>query len=649
MVPFPARRFSPARWLSLLAALLALGLLSPPAAAADGPPRVTARLERDQIFAGESVAYTVTVENTETPSPPDLSAFTEFDVEARGERSLNSRSVRIVNGRVSEDSRLGRAYIYRLTPHSAGDMRLPAPQAVIGGQAIAGPALSLRVVAPREQEIARLEIAADRAAVYPLQPFTVTLTVLIKDLPAPHADKSPVGVQQTPPALSFPWVESLPDGLTAVTDAAEWLSPLESPGEAGFSINGISTNQVFSLFGGGPSVYLPKARRIQRTTAGGQTAGYWEYAFARRFLSTRPGRFAFGPATLKGTFATGIEARSGRLAGEELFAVAPKLTVTVKPVPEEGRPESFTGAIGRFEFRADLAPRKAKVGDPLTLTLTLRGSGTLDAAAPPDLKRLPEVAGRFRLYEATQETKGDARVFTYSIRPMAAGTAPFPSIPLATFDVEQERYVELATAPLELEIAEADRMAGSDVVTSRAQTGAAAQALEQRTEGIFANLTDPSLVRDERVRPAAWLGALGGMAAVYVVAALLTARTRRLRGDPALLRRRGALDRARGRLRAAAAAGATADGAEQTRAAFCGLVADIRNLPEAGLTATEVREQMAALGAPADVVARVARVIDACDAARYGAGDAALRGLAGEPAELLETLARGLKARGVLR
>ena len=133
---------------------------------------------------------------------------------------------------------------------------------------------------------------------------------------------------------------------------------------------------------------------------------------------------------------------------------------------------------------------------------------------------------------------------------------------------------------------------------------------------------------------------------------LIAARWRRLAGDPALLRRRGAAAKARRRLRAAKAefqAQRSREAAEQLRAAVVGLVADAADLAEAGLTARDVRRQFEAWELDPPLVAQVDRLLDTCDAARYGAVDGALGQLAASSDGLLQTLIEKLKAKKRLR
>ena len=64
--------------------------------------------------------------------------------------------------------------------------------------------------------------------------------------------------------------------------------------------------------------------------------------------------------------------------------------------------------------------------------------------------------------------------------------------------------------------------------------------METRQEGIYANITDPSQLSDESIRPERWLAVLGGLAGLYAAGALAVVRLRRLTGDTVRQRRRSA-------------------------------------------------------------------------------------------------------------
>ena len=109
------------------------------------------------------------------------------------------------------------------------------------------------------------------------------------------------------------------------------------------------------------------------------------------------------------------------------------------------------------------------MGDPLTFTLVLSGSGSLAAVKPPDLGKAPAVAERFKVYEATQKTDADTARFVYSLRPLAEGDEPFPAVAVAYFDVDEERYVTLQSDPIPISITKAERLSGDQIVAVAAR------------------------------------------------------------------------------------------------------------------------------------------------------------------------------------
>ena len=376
--------------------------------------------------------------------------------------------------------------------------------------------------------------------------------------------------------------------------------------------------------------------------------GYWRYAFHRSFVAKQVGEYAFGPVTLKGPFVAHVNTRGGGDL-EQAYAVAKPVSVHVKDVPLEGRPASYTGAIGEFEFQSQLSPTKAKVGDPMTLTLTLEGEGTLDSVETPDLGQLPEVADRFKIYEATEESEPKVRRFTYSLRPLKTDIESFPSIAMAYFDVEKEKYVTLTTKQIPIQVGIAEKLTERDIAMASVAPSSGNE-IETQEGGIFANDSAVWSLRNDSVDPVRWFSGLGTMAGAYLIIVLVTQKLQRLIGDPDLLRRRSAATRARRRLRDATH---TEDDArlesDRLQAAVVGLVADATGMEEAGLTTGEVRQRLTDMEVDEGLVERLAAWCEACDAARYGASADALHGLEDEAGTLLDELIKIFKRKRLLK
>lgn len=626
------------------------------ALAADGP-EVHASIERATVYEGETIRYRVLVEDVSQDVTPKIDQVDGVEIQFVGTQQVSSQEINIINGKAQTTVHRRLIHEYALTAIQAGNITIPAPVVEINGKPYAGNAVTLSVIGAVEQDVAILELTTSRREVYPMQPFDVTLTVLVKPVPEPHSDKDPTAVQDPPVALTIPWADDdeQDQALIAKVPRERWLGELLSDG-GGFSINGEPSarsgldpfDRFFfeSRFRRGVRAFRPPPRRVLRPDADGRRQEYWAYTFTRTFIPHQVGEYALGPVSLKGVFGTRTDSR-GRLEGEPVYAFARPVMIRVKDVPTHGRPDAYVGAVGLFEVTAELTPREAKVGDPLTLTLSLQGQGTLETASAPRLDALPSMADAFKVYEATEETIGDTRRFTYSLRPRHAQITELPPLPISYFDVEQEQFVTLQTPSIPIEITDADKLAAEDIAlaTPPAKT---TNPIETRLEGIFANITDPRQLRDEAVHPDRWFAGLGGLAGLFFITALVAQQVRRRQSDSSRNRRRGAETLARSRLRAAracATAGSKRNTAEQLSSALIGVVGDMTNAPAGSLTSDDAAQRLEQLGIATDCVTRLRAVLQDCDGARYGAGERSLDQLVSAAESLLEELLPALKGK----
>ena len=60
-------------------------------------------------------------------------------------------------------------------------------------------------------------------------------------------------------------------------------------------------------------------------------------------------------------------------------------SLEISPLPKQGRPDDFSGAIGKFKMEATVSPKKAGPGDPVTLRVVVSGQGNFEAMGPPVL------------------------------------------------------------------------------------------------------------------------------------------------------------------------------------------------------------------------------------------------------------------------
>ncbi|MFN0053148.1 MAG: BatD family protein [Planctomycetales bacterium] len=647
----PERRWQ-TRWnglvlrscLALSLAALGLGIAS----AQEGTPEIAVELGADEIYTGETVDYYVEIRHVENPSPPDLSALQElFEVVPNGDESRNQSSVFIINGRKSEQHRLSHVYRFRLTPRESGTLTIPPPTATAGGKSLKGRSLSLRVIPPEEQEVVVAELTVGRERVYPTQPFTVTLRVLVRPLPDAQ-DRDPLlPLRRQPPHLEASWIDPAA-GLSA-PDKNRWLQSLLADNGAGFSVNEVTVRSG-SVFDGPRAALFSLARgREEREGLDGRPVNYFVYELSRTFTPERTGEYRFGPSLVKGTFVEGSEERS--YTGRKLVAVTPVATVSVREVPTP-RPASYCGAIGNYKIAASAHPVRLRVGDPLTLTVELRrapDAGSLDLVSAPDLASNPRFAEDFEVIDQrpTGRVEGEAKRFAYALRPRRAEVA-LPAVAVSVFNPETEKFTEITADPIALEVSGGESVGVGDLVGGVG--GSSPQELRSSAQGVYQNVTDPRELSDQRV-PVRWLigAVLAGWLAFGTLAALVTVR-RRQASDSGYQRRKQARRIAKGRLAEGRAALAQNDHRRAHRAvrdALVGLIADMRNLVAQGLTAADVDSALAEAQVPQEARSKVRRLLETIEAAEYGEGGSETAAAMLQSADnLIADLARALERRG---
>ncbi len=80
----------------------------------------------------------------------------------------------------------------------------------------------------------------------------------------------------------------------------------------------------------------------------GQTDANSYQVISQEVIALQPGKWSYGPSIIEGvTYEEDITGKR-KYDKQHLRAVAAPLTVEVVPFPADGRPASFTGALGQF-------------------------------------------------------------------------------------------------------------------------------------------------------------------------------------------------------------------------------------------------------------------------------------------------------------
>ena len=130
---------------------------------------------------------------------------------------------------------------------------------------------------------------------------------------------------------------------------------------------------------------------------------------------------------------------------------SPLVSIKVLPLPQNGRPDDFSGGVGAFTLSASVDKAQVKVNEAVNLTLKVEGRGNVSSMEAPK-NQWPQ---GLELYESKGNSKtgraGHAeKVFEYLLIPRSGGTVTIPPFEVAFFDPEKKQYIRQKTAPIAL-------------------------------------------------------------------------------------------------------------------------------------------------------------------------------------------------------
>jgi len=191
------------------------------------------------------------------------------------------------------------------------------------------------------------------------------------------------------------------------------------------------------------------ARPLQRVERG---RAFDVHVFQRALFPLTPGSHALAPARLtyslplSNTFFSREETHSARTSA---------LTVIAREPPATGRPSDYAGAVGRIALSARVDTPSSRVGEPVTLVVSVRGIGNV-SLFPRPLVRLPwgdAVNGaEFVAIDSGTLLVQGRKDFEWVVTPRREGALQVPALRYPYWNPYTEQYEVAVTAPLPLTV-----------------------------------------------------------------------------------------------------------------------------------------------------------------------------------------------------
>lgn len=149
-------------------------------------------------------------------------------------------------------------------------------------------------------------------------------------------------------------------------------------------------------------------------------------------------------------------------------------TISVKPLPEAGKPQNFSGAVGKFDFKVIPSKTNLKNGESLDLSVCVTGSGNMKLFTLPK----PIVPNSLEMYDPVHTEKVNTSLAgmkgkiadSYAIIPQYKGNYPIKPMQFSYFDLGSGRYKTISSPEIMINVLEGPMANDTAVAEESAST-----------------------------------------------------------------------------------------------------------------------------------------------------------------------------------
>ena len=305
--------------------------------------------------------------------------------------------------------------------------------------------------------------------------------------------------------------------------------------------------------------------------------------------------------------------------------------MTIKPLPVVGKPEGFTGAVGKYTMDVLAKPTKLKVGDPITLTINIRGEGNIQTIGEPLLA--PEGMKDFKAYNFEAKVtitgrghgiKGE-KLFNKVIEPQSEDSGVIPGISFSYFDPELEKYKTITHAPIPIEVEHSE--IEIPIHLSVEGAGMTKGQVKILTKDILPIMSDLYSFENQRsaIYKSPFILAIVFIIPILIVVACIYVQRQRelLHSDVGYARKKRAMAHAQQHLSNAREL-LQLDNSSEFYAALAKTIlkhiADKLNVTPAAVTSDNIYDILEKRGVSDDVIKELRQCLESCDYGRFSSG-----------------------------
>lgn len=401
----------------LFIVLLSAGPLAQPVSAED--VSVDASVNTTTVELGSSLRLTVTVNGADAP-PIQFPKIDGLEIRYLGP----STKISVINGKMSRST----GVMFTVIPLRTGQFQIPSLTLPLAGKNYSTEPVAITVVDSGSggaktaqsggdgsdtsalQDKIFLVLSTAKKEAYLNEPIPVDIKLFINELAVKNVQY---------PSLST-------DGFR--------LEPFAEP-ERGRQVMGGISYQVldFKTF-------------LYPTRAGELTLGPAKLG-ANIVIASSPRRSM--PGDIDGIFDNNLfDEFMGHFETKTVMLESAGIGIKVLPLPEEGKPASFSGGVGKYNFEMSVSPSDVKVGDPVTVRMRVAGDGNLKAVEMPAFKESQDL----KVYDPKVTEQDGEKTLEQVVIPKHDQVKGLPAVEFSYFDTTEGKYFTVSRGPFPLTV-----------------------------------------------------------------------------------------------------------------------------------------------------------------------------------------------------
>jgi len=497
-------------------------------------------VESQDVYLNEPFVFQIRVSAEEEVTAPAMPPLPGFTVVPQPPQRQHSSQLSIINGRRTQTTTVTTTFNYLLTPQKLGTLTIPSVSVNVLGSVKRTQPIPINVRQAEKIDGIALQLQPSTRECYVGEPVMLTWRWYIDRQIYQFAFNLPV---LTLPDFSFP----------------EYLPEIDPRRQRQYQR--IANHQNAELIAIQSNTRL-KGKAVTVLT------------FEKPFIPLKPGTWSLPESTvlceIEDTRAGRAPSRrrspfddfdsffgGSRTSTRKISVSAAPVTITVKALPTENQPDNFSGIVGDCSISATAEPLEVNVGDPIILTITLRGPRFLDHLKLPPLETLPGLAGQFKISnEEPGQVQNGTKVFQRTLRANHHEISEIPSLEIPFFNSQKDTYDFARSAPIPIKVEQIRQVTLQDAQGSAltANDSPVSRELQISDIGIAYNYDAAAILSARNHDPRLWLAAPSTRSllivppGIWLLATLASAWLRRRNANPGIWAARKAGSQCRKRL-----------------------------------------------------------------------------------------------------